>query len=511
MESLLKGKKFFTFEKGLACFTGILLIMLVVFSCNNIIAIKEGGSLIIALPGARAATASRFTIELTGTSGFTQSEPISGGTTVQFDDLAPDTYTINVKSMDDAGTLVFSGTETATVVAGETATVAVKLQNLLGSLTVDFSGTGTSSATEFEVELNIGDTPFTSKPVVGGTTAQFDDLDPDTYNISVKGKDDSGLVVLYGMSNATVEAGATASAKVNLGAVANDLNSLLEVIRNQSADGTIYVADGIEVGADLGVSYSANIIFQAGYENTTIKNNYGTLFQLFSSYEILVGGGDYTFTIDGTTAAGGKNTFSGMKISRINNATMGLVSNGIIQNYDTAISISGNSETQKSYFKLDGGLIKDNNVGIEVGANSVFTMTSGSIEGNTDKGVYVNGGTFNMMGGTIIGAGTSSGVYVESGTFTMSNNAVVDSSTSVYLAKDTFITISGKLNGAETVATITPNSYNPGDTIVKVADGVDLAAEVGKFKVTPKSDGTEWTIVVTETDAGQVGQLQQVQ
>ncbi len=81
MESLLKGKKFFTFEKGLACFTGILLIMLVVFSCNNIIAIKEGGSLIIALPGTRATTASRFTIELTGSNGTTQSKTLAGGTT----------------------------------------------------------------------------------------------------------------------------------------------------------------------------------------------------------------------------------------------------------------------------------------------------------------------------------------------------------------------------------------------------------------------------------------------
>lgn len=42
MEKSLKGKKFFTFEKGLACFTGILLIMLVVFSCNNVL-IRRGG------------------------------------------------------------------------------------------------------------------------------------------------------------------------------------------------------------------------------------------------------------------------------------------------------------------------------------------------------------------------------------------------------------------------------------------------------------------------------------
>ena len=81
--------------------------------------------MIIALPGTRATTASRFTIELTGTSGFTKSETLAGGTTAQFDDLAPDTYSIVVEGMDDAGNKVLSGTEKATVIAGETATVPV--------------------------------------------------------------------------------------------------------------------------------------------------------------------------------------------------------------------------------------------------------------------------------------------------------------------------------------------------------------------------------------------------
>ena len=132
-----------------------------------------------------------------------------------------------------------------------------------GSLIIAVPGARAASASNYTIELTGANGTTQSKTLAGGTTAQFDDLDPDTYNISVKGTNES-VVVLYGTSSATVSAGATASATVNLGTVANDLNSLLEVIRNQRADGTIYVADGIEVGADLGASYSANIIFQAG-------------------------------------------------------------------------------------------------------------------------------------------------------------------------------------------------------------------------------------------------------
>lgn len=43
MEKSLKGKKFFTFGEGLTIFTGILLVLLVVFSCNNVLIIGGGG------------------------------------------------------------------------------------------------------------------------------------------------------------------------------------------------------------------------------------------------------------------------------------------------------------------------------------------------------------------------------------------------------------------------------------------------------------------------------------
>ena len=175
-----------------------------------------GGSLIIAMPGARAAGAAQYTIELTGSNGTTQSKTLAGGTSVQFDDLAPDTYSISVKGRDDAGTLVFSGTATATVIAGETASVTVELQNELGSLTVNFSGASATTATSLTVTLTgLKSTPQ-SKPITGGTSVQFEDLVPDTYSINVKGMDDAGNKVLSGTAKATVTAGETATVAVPL-------------------------------------------------------------------------------------------------------------------------------------------------------------------------------------------------------------------------------------------------------------------------------------------------------
>ena len=126
MRNILKDRRFFVFKAGSVGFVAIALALLCVFSCNNLL-VLGGGSLVIAMPGTRAATASRFTIELTGTNGTTQSKTLAGGTTTaQFDDLAPDTYDVLVKGIDEAGAVVLRGSSSATVVAGKTASTTVE-------------------------------------------------------------------------------------------------------------------------------------------------------------------------------------------------------------------------------------------------------------------------------------------------------------------------------------------------------------------------------------------------
>jgi len=173
-------------------------------------------------------------------------------------------------------------------------------------------------------------------------------------------------------------------------------------------------------------------------------------------------------------------------------------------------------------FTMDGGTISYNatsSTSTTTGGGAVnafsgtFTMNGGTLSNNTSAGsggaVYIgSSGTCNLAGGTISAntCGTSaygSGVYVRSynsnsGTLTMSGSAVVAEGNDVYLASGTKVTIAGSLTETSSVATITPEEYTAGTTLLEVSSdsGTTLAAEYKKFAVTPQDDGsgstTQW-------------------
>ena len=604
-------RKLLVFGKELSIFTGILLVLFFVFSCNNMINIRGGGNLIIAIPGARAATASSFTIELTGSNGATQNKTVSGGSTIQFDDLAPDTYTISVKGMDDAGTVVFSGSAKATVVAGKTATVTVDLQELLGSLTVEFTVPAESTATSFTVEVSdskdfsesktvsdgtsvlfndlipgsytisvqgmnastvvlsgsatgnvvAGDTDsvrvnlevspgsltvifsepsgstatsFTveitdseGKTISDGSSSQFDNLAPGTYHIVVEGIDTNNKVVVGGAYSATVTAGATASAPVNLVEGVSDYDSLQKAVGN---GGTVNILKSIDVPSSLTVG--TNVTIQAAYQDVSLKNiSSGNLFIIDnSSGNLTIGGGKYTITLDGGEVAksiihmtAGTATLRDKGIIRNAKESGVLISSGTFNMTGGSItgnigSSGGGVNLSSARFNMTGGSISGNTVTGFGGAVSMssgtFSMTGGSIDNNSSDnnggGVSVSGGEFKLSGGSITGNSAKNdgdGVYMSSGTFNMSGSAVVDEKNDVYLyySNPYFnkITITGELTGATPVATITSSSYTSGTQVLQGGDGVDLVAEVSKFAVTP-NDAGEWAI---NTD----GTLKQVQ
>ena len=119
-------------------------------------------------------------------------------------------------------------------------------------------------------------------------------------------------------------------------------------------------------------------------------------------------------------------------------------------------------------------------------------MTDGEINNSstssTPRSVRVAGGSFTFEGGYI-----AKDVVVDNQVlFTISKSATVDTiKLNHYQAS---FTVGGTLYGNSKVATVTPGRYEVGDQILKAADGVNLEYEVGKFKVTPESDGTQWTI-----------------
>ena len=426
MINLRDHKKLFVFGKRFAGFVGMLLILLCVFSCSNLM-VNDGGSLVIAVPGARAATASSFTIKLTGSNGTPQNKTVAGGSTVQFDDLAPD-----------------------------------------------------------------------------------------TYHIVVEGIDTNNKVVVGGASSATVTAGTTASATVNLMAGVSDFAGLEEAV---AAGDTVYVLKSIDVEKTLSISNTVTIV--PAYQDVTLKNTgSGNLFTVSTNGNLTIGGGEHTITLDGNQVA--------QSIISVSGGTVTLADNGIITNAAASgikISSSGIFEmtggtimnnndssskggggavfVQGGTFTMSGGILKDNTSLTFGGAvrmsSGKCTITGGSITGNTagnkGGGVSVGGGTFELLGGSISNnsANQGSGVQVSAGMFKMGGSAVVALNNDVYLYNQT-ITVTSSLTGATPVATITPETYNAGTAVLKAENGVDLANEVGKFKVTQKSDGIQWTI-----------------
>lgn len=427
MKNSWESKKILAYGKRFSVFTSIMLVLLFAFSCSNLI-MNDGGSLIIAVPGARAASASSYTIELTGSNGTTQ-----------------------------------------------------------------------------------------RKTVTGGTTAQFDDLAPDTYTIVVEGIDTNNKVVLGGSSSATVVAGATASTTVKLVEGVSDYAGLVDAI---AAGGIVKILKSIDVENTLSPQANNPVTILPAYQNVTLKNTgSGYLFEVKSG-NLTIGGGEHTITLNGNQVA--------KEIIKMSSGTVTLASNGIIRNAaSTGVSVNGgifnmtggtimNNNTTSSMgggavflqgatFTMSGGILKDNTSSETGGAIAMLsgtcTITGGSITGNTAQnyggGVCVSGGTFDLSGGSISNnsATYGSGVSVNQGSFKMSGSAVVAPDNDVYLLSGKMITVAGTLSGATPVATITPNSYTAGTLVMSVENNVVLADEVSKFAVTPNPDGSsQWFI-----------------
>ena len=217
MRNILKDRRFFVFKAGIFGFASVLFVLLCVFSCNNLLTLSEGGSLLVSVPGGRNATdATIYTIELKGEKGSTYSKTVSAGQTASFEELAPDVYAVVVKGSNDKNVVVYYGTASATVEAGKVASVKVELQDLLGKLTVDFSGADRAGdGMSFTVEVKSSNGISLSKPIVAGSSVSFEKLIPDTYGVTVKGSE-NGKVVYLGTSSAVVEVGQTSSVKVQL-------------------------------------------------------------------------------------------------------------------------------------------------------------------------------------------------------------------------------------------------------------------------------------------------------
>ena len=409
MRNILKDRRFFVFKAGSVGFVAIALALLCVFSCNNLL-VLGGGSLVIAMPGTRAATASRFTIELTGTNGTTQSKTLAGGT----------------------------------------------------------------------------------------TTAQFDDLAPDTYDVLVKGIDEAGAVVLRGSSSATVVAGKTASTTVEfLVEVVNNFDSLQQAM---TAGGTVYVVNDITVTESLIINQ--DVIIRALNKDVTLNlasDSTDSMFEVGSGGELTLGGGEYMLTVDG------KEQTRGVALLQIKGGTVdlyGTITNGVNNDSAGGIKVNGSSSTLNMY---DGAIVSNCRCLNEWGIGGAIGLDAGTMNmyggfitenfAQDASAVYVNNDSvFTMSGGTISGNSNDIAINISSSTFKIGGGALISSDDKVSLKNSPAITIISPLTGGNSVATLTlKDGFSSGTTVLTAGDGVILANEVGKFVLTSgtiKSDGT---------------------
>lgn len=273
-----------------------------------------------------------------------------------------------------------------------------------------------------------------SKTIVAGESAQFDDLVPGQYSITVEGKE-SGISTMFGATEVSVVAGKTAGASVSLSTVAHTFEALQLLIEK---GGTVSVGSDIEFTSGLQVKDTDVKIVPL--KNVVLKNNSTEPLFTVETSSLTLGGGEYTLTLDGNNQAQ-----HGVKVTE---ASFFLEKNTVITN----CANSGVYITSAN-FTMNGGTITQNTAvsggGVYV-LHGTFVMNNGSItanklsddsasSGGANKhggGIDIQNGDFTMNGGSITnhteGIQQGGGIWVaETGNFKMVNGTITGNSAEV--------------------------------------------------------------------------------
>ena len=266
-----------------------------------------------------------------------------------------------------------------------------------------------------------------NKTVVAGESAQFDDLVPGPYSISVEGKE-SDIITMYGVAEVSVAAGKTATASIALSTVAHSLKALQMLIEK---GGTVYIGSNIRV--DSGLEVIKNEVHLVALKNVVLTNNADAPGLTVQESKVTLGGGEYTLTLDGND--------KGQHGVRVTDGTLILEKNAIITN-----CTNSGVYLLRADFTMNGGSISANSAtsggGVYIEEGS-FIMNDGSITANElsgdsasyGGGVYISNGDFTMNGGFITNhtAGISRGGAIavkETALFTMNAGIISGNSAS---------------------------------------------------------------------------------
>lgn len=267
-------------------------------------------------------------------------------------------------------------------------------------------------------------------------------------------------------------------------------------------------------GANGGGLYLENQSVVKLLDGTLITENEATLGggvynegTLFMSGSAMIG--KSTSTIATSSFYGNKATSSGAGIYSISGSKIYLgytswtstsdnspseLTGGVCGNYlsnsVSATAYGGGIYTQGQLYINSGNISYNyaiNGAGIYTESN--ITMTGGEISGNIAK---THGGAVYMHDYN----DTKHSDLQISGSSYIPYGGAVNNNDIYMLDFHAKITITGSLSNreADKLISITPKTYTDGTTLLKADSGVSLVNELSKFRVTPDSNGKEWSI-----------------
>ena len=282
-------------------------------------------------------------------------------------------------------------------------------------------------------------------------------------------------------------------------------------------EGTLFMSGSAMIGKS-----TSTIATSSSYGNIATSSGAGIYSN--SGSKIYLGYTSWTSTSDNSPSelTGGVcgNYLSNSEISSAygggiyNQGQLYINSGNISYNY----AINGAGIYTKSNITMTGGTIKGNEGntsgdggGVYVSKEKTFTMSGDSKildNKNMDEGagIYLDFDNCKlvMKGGEISGniAKTHGGaVYMDdylqiSGSSYIPYGGAVNKNDIYMLDFHAKITITGSLSNreADKLISITPNTYTESTTLLKADSGVFLVNELSKFRVTPDSNGKEWSI-----------------
>lgn len=316
-------------------------------------------------------------------------------------------------------------------------------------------------------------------------------------------------------------------------------------LENQSVvkllDGTLITENEADFGGGV---YNQGTLFMSG--SAMIGKSTSTIATSSSYGNIATSYGAGIYSISGSKIYLGYTSWTSTSNYSPSELTGGVCGN-YLSNSEISSAYGGGIYNQGQLYINSGNISYNyaiNGAGIYTESN--ITMTGGTIKGNEGNtsgdggGVYVNKGTFTMSGDSKIldnkNMDEGAGIYLDfdncklvmkggeiSGNIAKTHGGAVymhdlnsDNHSDLQISGSSYIpyggavnkndiymldfnakiTITGSLSNreADKLISITPYTYTEGKTLLKADSGVSLVNELSKFRVTPDSNGKEWSI-----------------